>query len=245
MSLSRLRPFIAKALRLVNAHKLVHFFYYKHVHGFNAAIKDTVLAVHKAFDVAVKSGVADKGDYYEFGIFKGFTFWNAQQKANAKKLDKIRFFGFDSFAGLPKVEGLDITDNEEFYEGQYNCSKQDVEKNLSAKGVDWQRTHLIEGYFDKSLNNKTKKELKTKKVSIALIDCDLYSSTVDVLTFLDGMMMKGTVLMFDDWNCFNRDNEKGQRKAFAEFQQKHRGFKVKALFPYGPHAQVFQVTALS
>lgn len=244
MSLSQLRPFIAKALRVVNAHKLAHFFYYNHIHGFNAAIKDTVPAVQQAFDIAIKNGVADKGDYYEFGIFKGFTFWNAQQKANDEKLGKMRFFGFDSFAGLPVIEGLDVTDNEEFYEGQYNCSKDNVQKNLDAKGVDWDRTHLIEGYFDVSLNDKTKKELKAKKVSIALIDCDLYSSTVDVLNFLDGMLMKGSVLMFDDWNCFNKDDEKGQRKAFAEFKQKHKGFAVEELYPYGPHGQVFQVTAL-
>ena len=245
MSLSRFRPLIAKALRLVNAHKLVHFFYYNHIHGFNAAIKDTVPAVEKAFDIAIKNGVADKGDYYEFGIFKGFTFWNAQQKGNTEKLNKMRFFGFDSFAGLPVIEGLDVTDNEEFYEGQYNCSKENVTKNLTKKGVDWERTHLIEGYFDKSLNNKTKKDLKTGKVSIALIDCDLYSSTVDVLNFLDGMLMKGSVLMFDDWNCFNKDDEKGQRKAFTEFKQKHKGFAVKELYPYGPHGQVFQVISLS
>lgn len=244
MSLSRFRPFIAKALRVVNAHKLVHFFYYNHVHGFNAAIKDTVPAVQKAFDIAIDCGAATKGDYYEFGVFKGFTFWNAQQKANAENLDKMRFFGFDSFAGLPEIEGLDITANEEFYEGQYNCSKQDVEKNLDARGVDWQRTHLIEGYFDKTLTDKTKEQYKAKKIAIALIDCDLYSSTVDVLNFIDGMLLEGTVLMFDDWNCFNKDDEKGQRKAFAEFKQQHAGFAVKELYPYGPHGQVFQVTSI-
>ena len=52
------------------------------------------------------------------------------------------------------------------------------------------------------------------KISIALIDCDLYSSTALVLKFIRNMLMDKTILIFDDWNCFDGDSQKGQRRAF-------------------------------
>ena len=38
--------------------------------------------------------------------------------------------------------------------------------------------------FDRSLNDLTKRRYPFRPVSVALIDCDLYSSTADVLTWL-------------------------------------------------------------
>jgi len=38
----------------------------------------TPLAVKKALEIASESGLARQGDYYEFGIYRGYTFWFAQ-----------------------------------------------------------------------------------------------------------------------------------------------------------------------
>lgn len=234
------RLLIVKFLQKTKLNKLAHKFYYNYFHGFNTAGPEGLLPTIKAvFQKAQELGILNKGDYYEFGIFKGYAFLHSQKTAMEYQLNHVRFFGFDSFKGLPKIQGRDFTKDEVFYEGQFACSKEKVVENLTSGGVDWQRTFLIDGFFENSLNEETKKKYNLGKAAIALIDCDLYSSTVEVLNFLEDMIMDQTILMFDDWNCFDRDDEKGQRKAFKEFLEKNKCWSAEELFSYGLYGQVF------
>jgi O-methyltransferase len=237
---SRLRPFIVKLLQVTRLNKLAHKIYYGYVHGFGPAIPSTLTAVERSLLKAKETGVLEKGDYYEFGIFKGYTFMHAQELCNQEGIRDIRFFGFDSFAGLPNVEGVDETSHNEFYKGQYKCQKDRVVANLESSGVvDWDRTFLIEGYFDQSLTDETRSSYPMNKVAIALVDCDLYSSTVDVLAFIRDMLVDGSIVLMDDWNAFNADDNKGQRLALSEFLAKNPGFAAEELFSYPPYGQVF------
>ncbi|THB76186.1 MAG: hypothetical protein D6B25_10255 [Desulfobulbaceae bacterium] len=235
----RLRPHIVKSLQKTKLNRLAHKLYYSYVHGFNTANDAVLEAQEKCFEHALSSGVARSGDYMEFGIFKGYAFWHAQKIAVEQGLDQMRFFGCDSFAGLPEVQGSDICKNDTFYEGQYACDKKTVIENLNSKNVDWTRTHLIEGYFNESLTAELIETHQLKKIAIALIDCDLYASTIDVLNFIDPMVQDQTIFMFDDWNCYDRNDEKGQRKAFREFLEKHPNLKAEPFFEYGAYGQVF------
>jgi len=241
-SLSNLRPLIAKILQKTHLNKIAHKIYYGYVHGFNPSIATTLPAVERCLLAAKKSGVLEKGDYYEFGIFKGYTFLHVQKLCEQEGITDIKFFGFDSFAGLPDVEGADETKHNEFYKGQYKCQKDQVISNINTHGgVDWDRTFLIEGYFDQSLNDQTRASHPMDKVALALIDCDLYSSTKDVLAFIKDMLIDGTILMMDDWNSFNADNNKGERLAFSEFLAENTQFTAEELFEYPPYGQVFVI----
>lgn len=239
--MNRVRPFIAKALQKTGLNRLAHRLYYAYVHGFDTASPGLREALAKAFDAAGRNGLANVGDYCEFGLFKGYSFWFAQDQARGRGFDRMRFFGFDSFAGLPAVRGVDCTRNDDFYQGQYACSREQVVRNLDSKGVDWQRTFLTEGYYDDVLNEQTRRTLGLEKVAIALIDCDLYASTACVLHFLRDHMINGTILIMDDWNCFDRDDERGQRRALGEFLQAHPALSVEELASYGAYGQMFIV----
>ena len=46
------------------------------------------------------------------------------------------------------------------------------------------------------------------KVGLVHIDVDLYSSTVEVLEFVKPLLVKSSVLVFDDWYCFPPGSEK-------------------------------------
>ncbi|MBA3563316.1 MAG: hypothetical protein H0W33_04805 [Gammaproteobacteria bacterium] len=235
------RTIIVKLLQKTRLNRVAHRLYYRYLHGFDTASRDVLPALQTCFQKSVESRTAYEGDYCEFGIFKGYAFWYAQDTAAKLGLDGLRFYGFDSFRGLPKVQGRDATANDAFYEGQFSCTKDRVTENLERAGVDWNRTFLIEGFFGESLNETTKNELEMRKIAIALIDCDLYASTIDVLHFISDMIIDGTILLFDDWNCFDRNDERGQRRAFREFRDRHPRLAVEDLFTYGAYGQVFML----
>lgn len=239
--MKNIRLLMVKFLQLTKMNKFAHKIYYQYFHGFKSANKEVLPAIEKCLKKSQNLGTIKGGDYYEFGIFKGFSFWFAQKKAKELGLGSVRFFGFDSFEGLPKIYGVDKTRRNIFYRGQYSCSQKDVEKNLNKYGVDWTRTFLIKGFFSESLNERIKKQHKMDKIAIVLIDCDLYSSTVEVLNFIKDMLINKCILMFDDWNCFGKDKIRGQRKAFNEFLEKNNDFSAQPYFSYSLYGQTFLI----
>jgi len=205
-------------------------FYDKYFRGFKSFTEETPMAVEKSLKKAKELKTADEGDYYEFGLYKGYTFWYAQNIAQKINLEKMRFFGFDSFKGLPEIVGIDKTKNG-FYKGQFSYSENKLKQNLESFGVSWSKTFVINGFFQDTLVSSTKKDYDMNKVSVALIDCDLYHSTVKVLEFLKDMLLDKSILIFDDWNCFG-DEKKGEQYAFNEFLKKNKEIRPTEFFSY-------------
>lgn len=195
-------------------------------------------ALRQAFATARRLSGDGIGDYYEFGVFRGGTLAEAEEVCRELGITTTRFWGFDSFKGLPPIEGIDETDNL-FFEGQFAASKEAVVKNLSRAGVDWERTTLIEGFFSESLTEETKRSYPFRRVSVALIDCDLYSSTAEVLAWLAAYLDDGSVLLFDDWETFGDRHDVGQKKAFADFLAAHPDIEADHLLTFVPHGRGF------
>ena len=128
-------------------------------------------ALEKSFQRARAATV--EGDYFEFGLYRGSAFAHAVRVARRHlPASPMRFFGFDSFQGLPPLTGVDRTTGE-FSQGQFACALDDVRAKLDGK-VDWSRVHLVEGWFEDSLTQELKDRLRPAPVAVALIDCDLY-----------------------------------------------------------------------
>jgi len=178
------------------------------------------------------------GDYYEFGLFRGFTLWHAQQAADHAGITTMRFFGFDSFQGLPKIEGNDRKAGI-FISGDYRCARDWVEQTLTDHGFDWSRGTLIEGFFDDSLTPALKVEHSMGRAALVMVDCDLYQSTVPVLSFLDDVLQDGTILLFDDWYCFGEDEGQGEPRAFREFLQEHPEWSAERFITFPTYGQAF------
>ena len=240
-----LRGSIVQVLRWTRLNRLAHRLYYDHVHGFNAATRSTLEGLNLAFAKAADLDTLDKGDYYEFGLFKGFSFYWAYQTAADHDAKSLRFFGFDSFAGLPEVvDGPDATEDD-FYQGQYSCSYELVRSQLDNRGIDWSRAVLVKGYYSESLTDNLREQHAMGPVVIALIDCDLYASTVDVLRFLGPLIGDRSILIFDDWNCYRRNDDKGQRRAFNEFLSGRPDTRAEPIFKYGTWGQGFLIRSES
>jgi O-methyltransferase len=240
------RRLAVKTLQVLGLNRVASDAYYRYIHRFNTASPGLDTGFERIFEAVAELGsLRDGADYCEFGLFKGYSFWKAQQQATKHRLT-CRFFGFDSFAGLPEVAGLDRTDHGEFRKGQYSCSQQEVVANLEAAGgIDWARTFLIRGYFEQSLTPHVIETHRIRKVGVAMIDCDLYSSTVEVLNFLRGLIGDKSVLIMDDWNCFGADDNKGQRRAMREFLETEQHLRLEPLVSYGPNSQAFVVRSVA
>ena len=199
-------------------------------------------AIRKSFEYLVDRDGGVNGDYYEFGLFRGYTFLQAWNHCKEMKLDAVNFYGFDSFEGLPQAKGIDEVDGR-FFEGQFACSREEVEKNLAGEGVDLEKVQLIQGFYEDSLTEALRDQHPFKPASVVLLDCDYYSSTVTALTWMEPYIQVGTILLFDDWFSYGESNELGQQKAYQEFLDRHPQYRSEALWEFENHGKGFVLTA--
>jgi hypothetical protein len=211
-------------------------------HKFNGSFKTlsegTPEAIRDAFKLALENSDKPVGDYYEFGLFRGYAFLKAFEYSKKLGIDHINFYGFDSFEGLPETTGIDKADGR-FFEGQFSCSKEDVEKNLQTNNMDMSRTLLVKGFYKDSLTEELKKEHNFNNASVILLDCDLYSSTIEALDWLTPYLQNGTILLFDDWYSFGNNEDLGQPKALHDFLDKNKNLKTENLWNFSQNGNAF------
>lgn len=123
--------------------------------------------------------------YFEFGVASGVSFeWWLQ---HAKHADS-KFFGFDTFEGLPEDWGL-------FF--KKGAMAHDM------KAITDERHHFVKGIFQDTMRNfvnEHRSTLELERRKVLLFDADLFSSTIYVLTQLYPYLRKGDVLIFDEFN---------------------------------------------
>jgi len=174
--------------------------------------------------------------YYEFGLFRGFSLWFAEQLARKKAPKEFLLYGFDSFEGLPET----AVDAGFYREGEFCAGYELVRENLSKYGADWDRIKLFRGFYSRSLFSAFRNQEKFRPVSIAVIDVDIYESCVLVLEFLRPYIVPGSILIFDDYNDMGRSDEHGERKALMEFEAR-TGMEKELLFELGRECAGFRV----
>ena len=173
-----------------------------------------------------------RGDYIEFGTYKGDTFiesWNQwtyfdkwiQNQLNSDEkwrkknyLDfsehKPQFIGVDSFQGIPDNQESDSY----FSKGDFSATKELVSKRCLNEGLPKNQFKLIEGFY-----SELSEDIFTNKAAVIHIDSDIYQSAIDALRLSKSLIQQGTVVLFDDYNCFSASNDKGERKALKEFSE--------------------------
>lgn len=146
----------------------------------------------------------------------------ALSEAARKGFDEMKFYAFDSFAGLPEVAGIDVL-GEWFKKGDLCTSLERFKELINEHGLFLENISYIKGFYEDSLNDELANEFKNSnvKAGIIYIDCDLYSSAKCVLEFIAkaDIIQDGTILAFDDWDLYRGNPNKGERLAFREFKQ--------------------------
>jgi predicted O-methyltransferase YrrM len=142
---------------------------------------------------------APPGLALEFGVFKGTTINHL-----AKQAQDRRFYGFDSFEGLP----------EHWTGSRYspdNFDRQGRKPKVAANVT------LIEGWFDKTLAKFLERE--RGRIGFVHIDCDIYASTKTALEQTIPRLAPGAVIVFDEF--FNyKGYELHEYKAFFEVAER-------------------------
>lgn len=137
-----------------------------------------------------------QGLFLEFGVFKGGTI-----NFFSEILPDQKFYGFDSFEGLPS-------------DWQGTAGKKgtfSLKKDLPYVN---KNVELIAGWFEETLPAFLEKN--KENVAFLHIDCDLYSSTKTILDNLSSRIQPGTIILFDEY--FNYPNwQEHEYKAFQEF----------------------------
>lgn len=124
------------------------------------------------------------GQVVECGVYKGNTI-----NLIAEHFANDTVWGFDSFEGLPEAWFLKKgSTSTKWPKGAFSIGSQFplVRDNVQ----------LVKGWFSETLQSWA--ELHPSQIKFLHVDCDLYASTVDVLTTLSAQIVPGTVIVFDE-----------------------------------------------
>jgi tetratricopeptide (TPR) repeat protein len=149
----------------------------------------------------------------EFGVASGRSLRMTQELLPLS----VPIHGFDTFTGLPQAWGPEPA-------GTYSTGG--VVPEFTEGNV-----QLHQGLFAESIPAFLKTVSKDQFLAYANIDCDLYSSTVDILEKLHARIVPGTVLLFDEYlghSTWRQDEFRAWRECCRRFgwQYEYIGFSL-------------------
>lgn len=137
-------------------------------------------------------------NYLEFGVAAGYSFrWFVEQNKN----NESRFYGFDTFTGLPEDWGP-------YKKGSFNTSNK-------VPDVNDQRCQFYQGIFQQTVPGFLK-ELNSVQRNVIMLDADLYSATFFALSTLAPHLNKGDIIFFDEFAVPTHEF-----KAYQDFVQSY------------------------
>jgi hypothetical protein len=149
-------------------------------------------------DYAVQNVSVQEGLWLEFGVYRGSTINYIASKTSSL------VHGFDSFEGNP-----------EDWRSEYKKGAFALEEIPKFSG----NVIIEKGFFQDTLPSFL--ERNTGPIAFMHIDCDLYSSTKTVFDLTGGRLVRGSILVFDEF--FNYPGWKEHEfKAFMEFIESSR-----------------------
>jgi hypothetical protein len=186
--------------------------------------------------------------FIEFGVNTGNSLLEIYNLYNDNIKDlNTEFYGFDSFKGLPQ-EIIDKNNPSYWTHNQpnfldFNLQEHKIKeiKELLNKP----KITLIEGWFEDTLTPELNKTFK-QKIGLLHIDCDIYTSTYQVLDFCFkyNLLESGTIIMYDDWGGYHdklgegHEFEAGEGLVHAQIMEKYNRtcvYKEKIIVTSGYH----------
>jgi predicted O-methyltransferase YrrM len=191
--------------------------------------------------LTARHGAESMGAYLEFGVYHGTSLVCMYRALEAAGLHQVRLVGFDSFQGFPPSAANE--DGGRWQPGRCHSPVEFTTAVLEHEGVDLSRVVLVPGWFHDTLRENTARDLQIEKVSVIMIDCDLYSSASQALEFCAPLIHDEALILFDDWHARSLEGKNmGERRAFTEFLRRHPCFTAARFGKYTNRAETFLVS---
>lgn len=157
--------------------------------------------------------IEEGGMVCEFGVASGRSIRMTQE---ILPLD-VPIHGFDTFTGLPQAWGDEPA-------GSYSTGG--VIPNMEGE------VYFHKGLFGDTIPMFLAEHPKEKFLAYANIDCDLYTSTTDILEGFFNRIIPGTVLVFDEYLChatWRQDEFRAWRECCKRFgwSYEYLGFSLE------------------
>jgi hypothetical protein len=161
------------------------------------------------------------GSIVECGVWRGGSMMlvaNALKQHNVANRD---LYLFDTFTGMPPPEDWDIDftgrsardrlqEHKAWHADSYVWAiapRQQVETNMASTGYPSHLVHFVEGMVEQTVPAQA-----PERIALLRLDTDWYKSTLHELAHLWPRVVRGGVLIIDDYGYW-----KGARKAVDEF----------------------------
>ena len=159
----------------------------------------------------------------ECGIYQGSAMIACMNIARDLRVP-VRFYGFDTFEGLPELSDTDCA-------MAPPTARYLTEKRFADAPYDRVRSAIIEAghgagaILVRGLLGDTLPTLPPELFSFVNIDCDLYSSTKTIFDLLGPQIIPGTVIVFDEYigyKSWKNDEFKAFQEAVTQYQWKYQ-----------------------
>lgn len=165
---------------------------------YDAIKTNTLVDIFRCFELwqlVGDSGKLEHGDFIEIGVWRGGTGCLMAKKCqSAGILSKV--YLCDTFTGVVKAGPLDTG----YFGGEHADTSKDLVENL-VRSLALDNVEILQGIFP----DDTGSVIQDRKFRLCHIDVDVYQSAKDILDWIWGRMVPGSIIVFDDYGFLNCD----------------------------------------
>lgn len=179
---------------------------------------DRIISLIRATEYIINNNI--KGSIVECGVWKGGSIMAVLKTLNRLKVDNRSIYLYDTFEGMSEPIEIDKSIRGEsaikaFEEKNKIWNKieclspiEEVKKNIYATEYNKSKINFIKGKVEETISNEERPE----NIALLRLDTDWYESTKHELEYLFPQLVKGGVLIIDDYGHWE-----GCKKAVDEY----------------------------